>query len=86
MLYWGQNINQLISLNCFFGREWAERRIQVWSNGKHRGESKRDGSGRLEVEILGLDIDLASAFDRVLIALAVAGEVTLKAISFMWTS
>lgn len=45
-------------------------------------ESKRDGSERLEVGILELNVDLISTFYRVPIALVVAREGTLKGINF----
>lgn len=49
-------------------------------------ESKRGGSGKLEVDVLELDLDLASAFYREPTAWVVAREGTLRDTGFLWTS
>ena len=49
-------------------------------------ESKRDGSGKLEVDVLELDLDLASAVYREPTAWVVAREETLRDTGFLWTS
>lgn len=49
-------------------------------------ESKRGGSGKLEVDVLELGLDLASAFYREPTAWVVAREGTLRDTGFLWTS
>lgn len=54
----------------FLCRDWAERRIHVWSSGVNSRE-------HWEAGVLELDCDLSSAFYRMPTALAMAREGTL---------
>lgn len=79
--FWKKNRNNQSGL--FLCGEWAERRLQIWSNGESRGEQEgwktRDGN-----PWVGHGVSIS--FYWVPTALAVTRERTLKGINFLWTS